>query len=275
MMMMAVMMVMTISANAMSYNAARNEALFLSDKMAYELDLTEAQYDAVYEINLDYLLSLDEHGDIFGIWWERRNADLRYVLTSWQFDLFMSHEYFYRPVAWVSGAWRFAVYTIYDRGIFYHPRPRVYVSYRGGNSHRDSRFYANRHFGTPRLRHHNSVAYRYDRPNSHYGHVTTHHRNDRTSVNRGTTTTTHHSGNANMNHGNTTTTTHHSGSANMNHGNTTTTHHSGSANMNYGGRSSSSGQLAQNSSSHHSSSGRSSSSNGSSTRSSGRFAGHR
>ena len=53
MLLMAVMMVMTISANAMSYNAARNEALFLSDKMAYELNLTAAQYEAVYEINLD------------------------------------------------------------------------------------------------------------------------------------------------------------------------------------------------------------------------------
>ena len=40
---MAVMMVMTISANAMSYTAAKNEALFLSDKMAYELNLTDAQ----------------------------------------------------------------------------------------------------------------------------------------------------------------------------------------------------------------------------------------
>ena len=36
MMILAVMMVMTIS-NAMSYNAAKHEALFLSDKMAYEL----------------------------------------------------------------------------------------------------------------------------------------------------------------------------------------------------------------------------------------------
>ena len=39
-MILAVMMVMTISANAMSYNAAKHEALFLSDKMAYELNLT-------------------------------------------------------------------------------------------------------------------------------------------------------------------------------------------------------------------------------------------
>ena len=95
-MILAVMMVITISArsamplgsskNAMSYNAAKHEALFLSDKMAYELNLTAAQYEAVYEINLDYLMSLNGHGDVFGIWWNRRNADLRYVLNSWQYD---------------------------------------------------------------------------------------------------------------------------------------------------------------------------------------------
>ena len=86
MMILAVMMVMTISANAMNYNAAKNEALFLSDKMAYELNLTAAQYEAVYEINLDYLMILNGHADVFGIWWDRRNADLRFVLNSWQFD---------------------------------------------------------------------------------------------------------------------------------------------------------------------------------------------
>ena len=85
-MILAVMMVMTISArsamplgsskNAMSYNAAKNEALFLSDKMAYELNLTAAQYEAVYEINLDYLMSLNGHGDVFGIWWDCPNFSL-------------------------------------------------------------------------------------------------------------------------------------------------------------------------------------------------------
>ena len=41
-MIMAMMMAMTITANAMSYTAAKNEALFLSDKKAYELKLTSA-----------------------------------------------------------------------------------------------------------------------------------------------------------------------------------------------------------------------------------------
>ena len=42
-----------MSSNAMSYEQARNQALFLTDKMAYELNLTEEQYEAAYEINLD------------------------------------------------------------------------------------------------------------------------------------------------------------------------------------------------------------------------------
>jgi hypothetical protein len=62
-MFLAVMMVMTISADAIGYKAARKDALFLSDKMAHELSLTKEQYEAVYEINLDYLMCLETHVD--------------------------------------------------------------------------------------------------------------------------------------------------------------------------------------------------------------------
>ena len=48
------MLTATVTAHAMSYEQARNEALFLTDKMAYELNLTDEQYEAAYEINLDY-----------------------------------------------------------------------------------------------------------------------------------------------------------------------------------------------------------------------------
>ena len=162
-MILAVMMVMTISArsamplgsskNAMSYNAAKHEALFLSDKMAYELNLTAAQYEAVYEINLDYLMSLNGHGDVFGIWWDRRNADLRYVLNAWQYDKYITLAHFYRPVAWKAGGWTFAVYSHYDRARFFNAHPKVFVTYRGGNSHRDPRFYAGRHMPKPAVHH--------------------------------------------------------------------------------------------------------------------------
>ncbi len=74
------MLTMSISASAMSYEQARDQALFLTDKMAYELNLTEDQYEAAYEINLDYLLSIDNYDDLYGTYWERRNLDLSYVL---------------------------------------------------------------------------------------------------------------------------------------------------------------------------------------------------
>ena len=57
--MLTALFTMTVSANAMSYEQARQQALFLTDKMAYELDLTEEQYEAAYEINLDYLMSVN------------------------------------------------------------------------------------------------------------------------------------------------------------------------------------------------------------------------
>ena len=151
-MILAVMMVMTISANAMSYNAAKNEALFLSDKMAYELNLTAAQYEAVYEINLDYLMSLNGHGDVFGIWWDRRNADLRYVLNSWQYDKYVALSHFYRPVAWKAGSWTFAVYSHYNRGRFYNDRPTVFVTYKGGHNRIHGSHYAHMH--KPAVHHH-------------------------------------------------------------------------------------------------------------------------
>ena len=152
MMILAMMMVMTISANAMSYNAAKNEALFLSDKMAYELNLTAAQYEAVYEINLDYLMSLNGHGDVFGIWWDRRNADLRYVLNSWQYDKYVALSHFYRPVAWKAGSWTFAVYSHYNRGRFYNDRPTVFVTYKGGHNRIHGSHYAHMH--KPAVHHH-------------------------------------------------------------------------------------------------------------------------
>ena len=75
---------MTIGADAMSYRQAREQALFLTDKMAYELNLTDDQYEAAYEINLDYLMSIDDDTDLYGRCWRQRNIDLGYILLDWQ-----------------------------------------------------------------------------------------------------------------------------------------------------------------------------------------------
>lgn len=149
MMFMAMMMTIVISAQAMPYNAARNEALFLSDKMAHELNLTNAQYEAVYEINLDYFLNMNTHSDLFGPWWDVRNRDLRLVLGAWQYDRYTSSRYFYRPLAWQAGTWTLAIYDRYHRGQMFLHQPAAFLNFRGGHSHRGASFYTRHHFATP------------------------------------------------------------------------------------------------------------------------------
>ena len=141
MMILAVMIISVISANAISFTQARNEALFLSDKMAYELNLTDAQYNAVYEINFDYIMSVNGKNDVFGVWWDRRNTDLRYVLTPSQYNRYIGMSYFYKPLSWKSGNWTFNIYSRYaNRSHFYKARPNVYVSYKGGNNRRTNHY---------------------------------------------------------------------------------------------------------------------------------------
>ncbi|MBR1932376.1 MAG: hypothetical protein IJ841_01660 [Prevotella sp.] len=131
------LLAMAASASAMSYERARQEALFLTDKMAYELNLTDAQYEAAYEINLDYLMGVTSQYDVFGTYWERRNMDLQFILYSWQWEAFRAATYFFRPLYWDAGYWHFGVYARYPRrDYFYFGRPHFYASYRGGHSWR-------------------------------------------------------------------------------------------------------------------------------------------
>jgi len=129
------MLLVAATGKAMSYEQARNEALFLTDKMAYELNLTEEQYEAAYEINLDYLMGVTSYDDVYGTYWERRNLDLSYILLDWQLSAFRAATYFYRPLYWADGFWHFGIYARYPhRDYFYYGRPVFYASYRGGHA---------------------------------------------------------------------------------------------------------------------------------------------
>lgn len=130
-----VLAAITATASAMSYEQAREQALFLTDKMAYELNLTEEQYDAAYEVNLDYLMSVNTPDDLYDTYWRQRNLDLSYILLDWQYRAFCAATYFYRPLYWTAGVWHFAVYSHYPhRHFYYFGRPRIYITYRGGHS---------------------------------------------------------------------------------------------------------------------------------------------
>ena len=95
---MAALLLLALPSSAMSYEQARQQALFLTDKMAYELNLSEAQYEAAYEINLDYLMSINTVDDLAGNYWRWRNLDMSYVLLEWQYRAFCDAAYFYRPL---------------------------------------------------------------------------------------------------------------------------------------------------------------------------------
>lgn len=139
MMTLVAVLVMVSQASAMSYEQARREAFFLTDKMAYELNLTQEQYDAAYEINLDYLMGVTSVDDVYSAYWTRRNLDLSYILLDWQWNTFCAASYFYRPLYWDAGCWHFGVYARYpQRTFFYFSRPTVFVSYRGGHSWRSN-----------------------------------------------------------------------------------------------------------------------------------------
>jgi uncharacterized membrane protein YgcG len=148
------LLTLTTSAQAMSYEQARERALFLTDKMAYELNLTDDQYEAAYEINLDYLMTVNTYDDLYGDYWRQRNLDLSYILLDWQYRSFCAASYFYRPIYWNAGCWHFGIYARYPhRTYFYFGRPHFYAVYRGGHSWRTNggrSWYHGRTYGGPR-----------------------------------------------------------------------------------------------------------------------------
>lgn len=95
----------SMSMAAMSNSRVRKETRFLTDKMAYELNLNTQQYNDVYEINFDFIYSIRYLMDdvIRGYEWalddyynylDVRNDDLRWVLSDSQYRRFLGLDYF-------------------------------------------------------------------------------------------------------------------------------------------------------------------------------------
>lgn len=150
----------TYCSATMSNSRLRKEARFLTDKMAYELSLSQSQYNDVYEINYDFIdqvrYIMDEVLD--GYEWalndyyqylDYRNDDLRWVLTASQYRRFMDKEYFFRPLYISNNSWTFRIHLVYvNHNYFYYPKPYHYKSYCGGHSHHyyhDVSFYKGRY----------------------------------------------------------------------------------------------------------------------------------
>jgi len=182
------LMATSLQISAMSYEQARNEALFLTDKMAYELNLTDAQYEAAYEINLDYLMAVAHRDHLFGPYWEHRNYDMRYVLHAWQWEAFCAAAYFYRPLIWEAGHWHFSVYARYPhRDYLYFGRPHFYASYRGGHGWRHNgghSYYEHHHelYRPQDSQHHTGMRDGWNQGNYHSGRHTGRHSDSSTRI---------------------------------------------------------------------------------------------
>lgn len=174
---------LSLSMMALSTSRIRTHARFLSDRMAYELDLTPSQYDDVYEVNYDFIFAINRIMDdvVYGYYdavemyytlLDERNEDMSYILTFTQYRKFESREYFYRPVYTSGSRWAFRIYTIYpNRSFFYYDRPTIYLTYHGAHSHYyySGGYYVNRYYYPERHHYvpirHNDVAYNQHRRN--------------------------------------------------------------------------------------------------------------
>lgn len=146
----SILMIALVAINAASYAAMslsdiRREARFLTDRMGYELGLSNRQYNDVYEINFDFFYQVNEvlddmvYGyddavDYYYYLLDVRNEDLMYVLRNRQYRRFIDREYFYRPVYMVNNTWGMRIYSHYsDRNYFYFSIPVNYHSYSGAH----------------------------------------------------------------------------------------------------------------------------------------------
>lgn len=129
----SILFVWLMNVGALPYEEARDRARFLTDKMAYELNLNDAQYNDAYEINLDYFMKINTASDAGGIYWECRNADLRYILHEWQYAIFRAADYFFRPIVWKTSGWFYPICVRYRINHFYYKPPHVYYIYHGGH----------------------------------------------------------------------------------------------------------------------------------------------
>ena len=165
--MMILMLGMSVPAmGAMSLSKVRENARFLTDRMAYELNLSSMQYNDVYEVNYDFIdnvryimddvvrgydYAIERYYDFLDF----RNDDLRWILSASQYQRFLGVDYFCRPIYTTSSNWLFRIYRVYhDVTHFYFGKPHHYRTYKGG------------HYRT----HHGNVSYYKNHRKDHYKH---------------------------------------------------------------------------------------------------------
>ena len=149
-----------VSRNLNRYDYESEKIFHGTDRMAFELSLTQTQYNDLYEVNYDFFSGIDPYVsamarqeayalDAYYRYLDERNDDLRWVLSSAEYVRFMALEYFFRPVYILNRVCSLRIYQVYpNRTFFYFGRPAHYLTYCGGHSRRHlggRSFYRARH----------------------------------------------------------------------------------------------------------------------------------
>ncbi|MBQ8737463.1 MAG: hypothetical protein IJY78_06540 [Bacteroidaceae bacterium] len=150
----AVMMLMItasgVNAHPMSYNMIRDNARFLTDRMAYTLGIASGMIiDDLYRINFDFICGVNDYLDDVALGYRyddymavvrERDLALRILLGERIWRRVMALDYFYRPISFLNHRWSFRIYAHDNRhGHFHFAAPRYYANYRGGHFFRGMR----------------------------------------------------------------------------------------------------------------------------------------
>ena len=179
---------MTANAQSMSITVMRDNARFLTDRMAFTLGIRDPfMIDEIYRINYDYIWGVNDYLDdvAMGYYYddymavvEARDAALRNLLGYRMWNRLVNYVYFYRPIVFANHRWRFSVYD-YDRhGVhfFHYAAPRPYgAGYIGGHVFRPMPPRTVVRHPAPSRPVHRPVAPRVERrPTAPNGHATPH-----------------------------------------------------------------------------------------------------
>ena len=136
----------TMNAQRMSIVAMQNNAMFLTDRMAYTLGIRDPYLiDEIYRINYDYIWGVNDYLDdvALGYYYDdymevcaARDVALRNLLGYNIWNRLIGYTYFYRPIVFANHGWRFSIYD-YDRyghRHYYYSAPRpIARGYAGGH----------------------------------------------------------------------------------------------------------------------------------------------
>lgn len=162
-----------MNAQRMSVAMMRDNARFLTDRMAYTLGIRDPYLiDEIYRINYDYIWGVNDYLDevAMGYYYDdymavctARDLALRNLLGLAVWNRIVGYGHFHRPIVFADRRWRFSVYDYdrYGRNRYYFHAPRPLNTYAGGRMFRGMAPRHNAPAPAPRREFHNGNGHNY------------------------------------------------------------------------------------------------------------------